>query len=110
MVFRGFARQHLIPHFRFGDIVVWDNARNRGVDEVRQMVVAAGVEVLLLPRYSPDLSPMESGWARIKLPAKRLRLETSEELPDAASRGVASVRPGDVARWVTMCGYFHPRE
>jgi transposase len=88
----------------------WDNARIHSVEEVREMLEAAGAELLTLPRYSPDLSPIEPGWAKIKLPAKRLRPETSDELSDAVSHGVASVRPSDVAGWFAMCGYLHQRE
>jgi transposase len=109
-VFRGFVREHLVPHLRTGDVVIWYNARIHGVEEVQQMIEAKGASVLPLPPYSPDLSPIEPGWAKIKMPVKRLRPETWEQLSEAITLGVESVEASDVAGWFNMCGYFNQRE
>jgi hypothetical protein len=107
-VFRGFVSAHLVPHLKPGDVVVWDNARIHGVEGVREMIEQAGAEVLPLPRYSPDLSPIEPAWSKIKLPVKRQRPETASGLSEAVGEGVASVRASDAQGWFAHCGYPEP--
>ena len=65
--FRGFVREHLVPHLKEGDAVVWDNARIHGVEGVREMVEACGTRLMPLPRYSPDLSPTKPCWSKALL-------------------------------------------
>jgi transposase len=105
--FRGFVRAHLVPHLRPGDVVVWDNARIHGVEGIREMIEACGAELLPLPRYSPDLSPIEPGWSKIKQIVKRLRAAVAEALEEAVSVGVAAVSASDAEGWFRHCGYLH---
>lgn len=108
--FRGFVREHLVPHLRPGDLVVWDNARIHGVEGVREMVEACGAELMPLPRYSPDFSPIEQAWSKIKHVVKRLRAQTAEALEAAVAAGVEAVRASDAAGWFMHCGYVHQSE
>lgn len=108
--FRGFVREHLVPHLRAGDVVVWDNARIHGVEGIREMVEAAGARLLPLPRYSPDLSPIEPAWAKIKHIVKKLRPEEMGSLTAAVAVGVESVSASDAAGWFAHCGYLHQSE
>ena len=39
-IFRGFVKEHLVPHLESGDVVVWDNARIHGVEGIRGMTRA----------------------------------------------------------------------
>jgi transposase len=108
--FRGFLRQHLVPYLKPGDVVIWDNARIHGVEGVREMIEACGAEVLPLPRYSPDLSPIEPAWSKIKHIVKRLRAATAEALEAALEVGVEAVSASDTAGWFQHCGYIHQSE
>ena len=105
--FRGFVRAHLVPHLVPGDVVIWDNARIHGVEGVRAMIEACGARVLALPRYSPDLSPIEPAWSKIKQIVKRLRAATGEALDEAVAVGVAAVQRSDAEGWFRHCGYLH---
>ena len=105
--FRGFVRAHLVPHLKPGDVVIWDNARIHGVEGIAEMIEACGAEVVPLPRYSPDLSPIEPGWSKIKQIVKRLRAATAEALEEAVAVGVEAVRGSDAAGWFRHCGYLH---
>lgn len=109
-IFRGFVKEHLVPHLECGDVVVWDNARIHRVEGIRAMIEAAGAKLLPLPRYSPDLSPIEPAWSKIKHVVRRLRPQETDGLADAVTAGVASVHPSDVAGWFAHCGYCHQRE
>lgn len=103
--FRGFVRECLVPHLVPGDVVVWDNARIHGVEGVSERVERRGARVLALPRYSPDLSPIEPCWSKVKHVVKRLRAQTAETLEAAVEAGVRSVCASDAAGWFRHCGY-----
>lgn len=109
-VFRGFVKEHLVPHLNAGDVVVWDNARIHGVEGVREMIEGAGARLLPLPRYSPDLSPIEPAWAKIKHVVKRLRPQEPGSLAAAVALGVEAVCPRDATGWFAHCGYLHQSE
>ena len=105
--FRGFVREHLVPYLVPGDVVVWDNARIHGVEGVREMIEACGAQVMPLPRYSPDLSPIEPCWSKVKQIVKRLRAQTAEALEEAVTVGVEAVQGSDAEGWFRHCGYLH---
>lgn len=109
-VFRGFVKGHLVPYLKKGDIVIWDNVRIHGVEGIREMVEGAGARLLPLPRYSPDLSPIEPVWAKIKHTVKRLRPDGSDSLAAAVTAGVEPVSATDAAGWFVHCGYLHQSE
>ncbi len=108
--FRGFVRDHLAPHLNAGDVVIWDNARIHGVEGIREMIAARGAEILPLPRYSPDLSPIEPGWSKMKQIVKRLRATSEMALEDAVTVAVDAVRASDAVGWFGHCGYLHQPE
>lgn len=105
--FRGFVRDHLAPHLNAGDVVIWDNARIHGVEGIREMIEARGAEILPLPRYSPDLSPIEPGWSKVKNIVKRARAASEAALEEAVTVAVAAVRASDAMGWFGHCGYLH---
>ena len=43
-----------------------DNASFHRERVLREMAEAAGCHLLMLPRYSPDLNPIEREWANLK--------------------------------------------
>jgi len=56
----------LLPTIGAGQKIVLDNASFHRCQLVRQVVEAAGCEWIYLPKYSPDLNPIEHQWHRIK--------------------------------------------
>jgi transposase len=73
--FLAWVWQSLVPTLRPGDIVVMDNLRSRKTTDGWWAIRDAGARRLLLPPYSPDLSPIEQMFsklkARIRKPAER---------------------------------------
>ena len=63
-----------------------------------------------LPRYSPDLSPIEPAWSKIKQIIKRARAAITEALEAAVEVAVEAVRDTDAAGWFGHCGYLHQWE
>lgn len=65
-VFEAFVAQVLAPALRPGDVVVMDNLSGHKGPRVRALVEAAGAQLLFLPPYSPDFSPIEPAFAKLK--------------------------------------------
>jgi transposase len=57
--FRLYLDKVLIPTLAPGDIVVMDNLGSHKSKAVRRAIRAAGARLLFLPKYSPDLNPIE---------------------------------------------------
>ena len=49
-----------------GHWFIMDNARFHREKVLREMAETAGCHLLMLPKYSPDLNPIESEWANLK--------------------------------------------
>ena len=64
--FRAYVEQFLIPTLKPNDIVILDNLGSHKGKAVRKAVKAAGARLLFLPKYSPDLNPIEQVFAKIK--------------------------------------------
>ena len=64
--FLDYLKNVLIPTLHAGDIVVMDNMRTHHVKEVQTLLQEAGMKLLYLPAYSPDLNPIENMWSKTR--------------------------------------------
>jgi transposase len=74
-------------------ILIWDRLQAHRSKAVRAYLEAHGVEIVLLPGYSPQLNPTEWLWANLK--GTELANFCAEEITDAedeARRGVRRIR------------------
>lgn len=89
-------------------ILVMDNLSAHKSDEVRQCIEGAGFTLRFLPRYSPDYSPIEHGWSKVKgiLRTKEPRSidAVNQEIPAALD----AISPADAKAWFNNCGYTAP--
>lgn len=60
------AKEMLIPSLKPGDVVIWDNATFHKSNRLANVFEQAGIRILFLPPYSPDLNPIEHFWATLK--------------------------------------------
>jgi isftu1 transposase len=60
------VRQAFIPQLSTGDVVVWDNASFHKSPQLAEAFEMAGIQLLFLPPYSPDLNPIEQFWSELK--------------------------------------------
>jgi len=105
--FTDWVRRCLVPKLRCGDIVVMDNLKAHKDPRVADLIEAHGASVKYLPPYSPDLNPIESGWALIK---KRIRAVAPREkhaLRRAARHARHVIKPHHCHNWFDYAG-FHP--
>lgn len=106
--FLRFVTQRLVPTLRPGDVVIWDNLNLHKNKEVIAAIKGARATVLFLPKYSPDLNPIEAAWAKVKHILRRICPSTVTELRDAMRRALRAIRPKDAAGWFEYCGYSLP--
>lgn len=98
-------RRRLAPKLRRGDIVILDNAQAHKDPRVISIVERRGARVEFLPPYSPDLNPIEPGWALAKQHIKRVAPRDHLTLRKAAHAGRRRVRPAHCRAWFDHAGY-----
>ena len=64
--FEGWFRHELLPRTPKGYTIVMDNARFHRKAQLLELARESKVRLLFLPPYSPDLNPIEHGWANMK--------------------------------------------
>ena len=104
-VFEAYVGQVLAPSLRPGQMVVLDNLGAHKGERVRELVGARGCEVLFLPAYSPDFSPIEEAFSKLKALLRREKARTKEALVEAMGRALDAITPEDVKGWFSHCGY-----
>lgn len=104
-VFETYVEHFLAPTLEEGQIVIWDNLGAHKGDKVRELIEARGAQVLFLPAYSPDFSPIEEAFSKIKALLKKAAARTREALVEAMGEALSGVTPQDTGGWFTHCGY-----
>lgn len=103
--FRIYVEKVLIPTLKPGDIVVADNLGSYKSKAVRQAIRAAGAHILFLPKYSPDLNPIEQMFSKLK---HRLR-ETGARTPDKICATIGHIldtyTPQECRNYFVNAGY-----
>jgi len=64
--FRAYVEQFLVPTLAAGDVVVMDNLGSHKGAAVRRLIRSVGAKLFFLPRYSPDLNPIEQVFSKLK--------------------------------------------
>ena len=65
-VFLAFVQKMLVPTLRPGQIVIMDNLSSHKVTGVKEAIESAHATLEYLPAYSPDFSPIEKCWSKVK--------------------------------------------
>jgi hypothetical protein len=76
--------------------------------EVQAVLDRSGFPYRYLPSYSPDLSPIEPGWAKVKSYLRRVAARTVEALQQALAPALDSITAQDAAAFFRHCGYAYP--
>ncbi len=100
-----YARELLCPSLRPGQVVVLDNLSVHKSEKARALVEEAGCELLFLPSYSPDFSPIEPGFSKIKEGLRAAGARTQAALDSAIANVIETVTSQDAIGWFTHCGY-----
>ena len=104
--FESFARDALAPTLRRGDVVIWDNLQPHKIAAAREAVEARGARVLFLPPYSPDYSPIEPMWSKVKQHLRSVGAREDGAPVRAIGDALRNVTPQDVLGYFQHCGYI----
>src|SRR5205814_10068435 len=104
-VFNVYVERILRPTIRRGDILVLDNLRAHHASFIEEVAARCGAQVIWLAPYSPDFSPIELMWSKIKTAVRAAKARTAQELNDALVAALQLVTRADCFGWFSHCGY-----
>ena len=104
-VFLAFLQEVLVPQLQPGQILILDNLKAHKVAGVAAACAAVGVRLLYLPPYSPDLSPIEECWSKVKTLLRAKAARTLEALEQAIAEALAAITSQDAHGWCAQAGY-----
>lgn len=105
ITFETYIEQVLGPSLREGQIVVLDNASAHHGGRIAEMVAQRGCRVWYLPPYSPDFSPIELAFSKVKAHLRKVKARTREALEEAIAQALASITAADARAFFAHCGY-----
>ncbi len=105
LAFERYVEQILAPSLPPGQVVVLDNLSVHKSERVRQSIEARGCQLLFLPAYSPDLTPIEEAFSKLKAVLRRLGARTRDALFEAIAAGLHAITTQDAHGWFGHCGY-----
>lgn len=105
ITFEAFISQKLVPKLWKGACVILDNCKIHLGKDVEAMIKAAGARLIYLPPYSPDFSPIENCWSKVKTRLRAIRARTYPDLEKAVNEAFESVSLEDLFGWFTHCCY-----
>jgi transposase len=105
LAFEAYVEHILAPSLSAGQIVVLDNLSVHKGARVRHLIEARGCELLFLPAYSPDYSPIEETFSKLKAFLRRIGARTHDGLQEAIGQALETVTAADALGWFTHCGY-----
>jgi transposase len=106
-VFLFYVQEILIPQLWVGAIVLMDNLPVHHAEVIREAIEAAGAKLVFLPPYSPDLSPIELCWSKLKQLLRSAKARTREALDQALTDIINNyISSDDALGWFAHCGLF----
>ncbi len=105
LVFDAFGENFVRPCLKPGDVLVLDNLGAHRASRIEEIAVGCGATVIWLPPYSPDFSPIEQMWSKLKTHLRKVKARTNEELDCAVSEGLQLITASDCRSWFKHCGY-----
>lgn len=110
-VFHAYLEQVLLPELRRSKpdaVLVMDNLAAHKTQAVRTLLDGSGFAYRYLPRYSPDLNPIEPAWAKVKGLLRKAAARTVDGLHAALGPALAAITPQDAKGYFRHAGYACP--
>lgn len=104
-VFEAYVEELLAPSLSEGQVVVLDNLGAHRGRKARELVEARGCSLLFLPPYSPDFSPIEEAFSKVKALLRKAQARERGALVEAIGWALSAVTAEDARGWFGHCGY-----
>jgi transposase len=105
LTFEAFISQKLVSELWQGAYVVMDNSSVHKGKEIETLIEAVGAKLVYLPPYSPDFSPSENCWSKIKSILRSIGARNYPDLAKAVEEAFNKVSINDIRSWFTHCCY-----
>jgi transposase len=102
--FQSYVDGVLVPDLHEGDVVVFDNLAAHLTPAVTEAIERAGASVLPLPPYSPDYTPIEEMFSKVKEFLRRVAARTKGNLYEAIGEALRQVTTQDILGWFRQAG------
>jgi transposase len=106
--FERYVTEVLGPTLRPGQTVVLDNLSVHKADSIREAIEARHCELLFLPPYSPDFTPIEQAFSKIKAILRGVGPRIRDALVEAIRLAVEAITRDDAVAWFGHAGYALP--
>lgn len=103
--FQAYVEHVLAPTLGPGDLVVADNLACHKHPAVRQTIRRTGARLILLPKYSPDLNPIEQVFAKLKHLLRKAAARSSDAVCDTIGILLETYTPQECANYLANSGY-----
>ena len=103
--FLAYLEQCLAPTLRHGDIVIIDNLPAHKGIAVQKAIEAARAKLLYLPKYSPDLNPIEQAFSKLKALLRKAAERTIPHLCRRIGKLIATFSARECKNYFTHAGY-----
>jgi transposase len=103
-----YVEQVLVPSLKPGDIVIMDNLGSHKGKAVRRAIRGAGARLFFLPKYSPDLNPIEQFFAKLKHRLRAAQQRCKDRVCDAIADILSDLSPQECKNYFTNSGYGEP--
>ena len=103
VTFEAFVLNKLVPNLWENACVVMDNAKIHQGEIVREFIEQAGATLLYLSPYSPEFSPIENFWSKVKSILRKTAARTYKDLIDAIANAMLNVTQENIRNWFAHC-------
>jgi transposase len=100
-----YVEKILVPTLSPGDIVIMDNLGSHKGTAIRRAIRTAGAKLFLLPKYSPDLNPIEQVFAKLKHLLRKAAARTVDAVVAAIGRLLDTYTPAECLNYFRNSGY-----
>ena len=106
--FKTYVEKVLVPTLCPGDIVIMDNlGSHKGKARTPAHLRAAGAELFFLPKYSPDLNPIEQVFTKLMHLLRKAAARSVEAICAAIGQILGAFSPDECANYFQNSGYGH---
>ena len=100
-----YIEQVLAPTLRPGDVVVADNLGCHRSSDVRAALRVVGARLILLPKYSPDLNPIEQVFAKLKHLLRKAQARSRDAVCNTIGHLLHTYTQQECGNYLTNSGY-----
>jgi putative transposase len=96
----------LLPTLKPGEVVIMDNLGSHKGKAVRKAIRSAGAHLIFLPKYSPDLNPIEQVFSKLKHLLRKAAARTVQTVCAAIGQVLGAFTPDECSNYFKNAGYL----